>query len=219
MEKNYFGNIDTEEKAYWLGFLYADGCISKDYKHLRLYIGIIYKEHLYKFVNTIKSDNKVSIHGEDNQFIKTCICCKQMCLDLSKNGCVPNKSLILEFPNKDIVPTHLLRHFIRGYFDGDGCISHSTGMRKRPDRNINKLYPYDKWTLKFVGTKSMMEGIAYYMNMNNKLYNQISKKNHYTLKCGGKSLVKEKLDILYENATIYLDRKYDKYKKLCSVCP
>ena len=55
MEKNYFGNIDTEEKAYWLGFLYADGCISKDYKHLRLDIGIIdtMKDLLVNFVGAV----------------------------------------------------------------------------------------------------------------------------------------------------------------------
>lgn len=142
-----------------------------------------------------------------------------MCLDLYDKGCVPNKSLILEFPNKDIVPDNLIYHFIRGYFDGDGCLSHSVGNRKRNDRNENKTYPYDKWFLKFVGTKSMMLGIANFMNMNNKLYNQIKGKNHYTLKCGGKQLVKDKMDILYNNATIYLDRKYDKYNELCLNCP
>ena len=219
MEKQYFKNIDTEEKSYWLGFLYADGCISRDFKHLILDISIKDKNHIYKFAKSIKSNNKIVIHGNDNQFIKICVCCKQMCLDLYDKGCVPNKSLILEFPSKDIVPDNLIYHFIRGYFDGDGCLSHSVGNRKRNDRNVNKTYPYDKWFLKFVGTKSMMLGIANFMNMNNKLYNQIKGKNHYTLKCGGKQLVKDKMDILYNNATIYLDRKYDKYNELCLNCP
>mgnify|MGYP002625860766 CR=1 FL=1 len=45
----------------------------------------------------------------------------KMKVDLIRLGAIPNKSLILEFP-KDI-PNDLIRHFVRGYFDGDGCIS------------------------------------------------------------------------------------------------
>ena len=216
--KDYFKNIDTEDKAYWLGFLYADGCISKDYKSLHLDIGIVDIGHIYKFAENIESNHKISIHGDNNQFVRIVVTCEQMCIDLINKGCIPNKSLILEFPNTSIVPKHLIYHFIRGYFDGDGCLSHSVGNRKRKDRDLNKLYHYDRWDLVFVGTKSMMDGIAYYMNMNNKLYNKAENKNCYGLKCGGKMLVKEKMDMLYKDSTIYLDRKYNKYKELCFNC-
>lgn len=218
MIKNYFENIDSEEKAYWLGFLYADGCVSKDLKTICLDLNIVDKSHIYKFAMAIKSNHKIWIHGENNQYIRLAVHCKRMAIDLCNKGCVPKKSLILEFPNEDIINKNLINHFIRGYFDGDGCISHCVGTRKRKDRIPGKLYPYDKWFLKFVGTESMMKGISYYMDMNNKIYNQIKGKNHYTLKCGGKKLVKEKMDILYKNATVYLDRKYDKYLQLCSKC-
>lgn len=40
--------------------------------------------------------------------------------DLSKHGCVPNKSLILKFPTT--LPNELVNDFIRGYFDGDGSV-------------------------------------------------------------------------------------------------
>lgn len=201
-----------------MGFLYADGCVSKDLKFFVIDIGITDKTHIYKFANAIQSNHKISIHGDSKQFVRIKVSCKQMCADLVANGCFPNKSLSLDFPNVNIVPEHLIAHFIRGYFDGDGCLSHCVGERKRNDRNLNKLYHYDKWFLKFVGTYSMMNGIANYIGMNNKLYNQIKNKNHYTLKCGGKALIKEKMDILYKNATIYLDRKYEKYKELCFNC-
>lgn len=43
--------------------------------------------------------------------------------DLKRLGCTEQKSLNLTFPTKEQVPPHLLHHFIRGYFDGDGSIS------------------------------------------------------------------------------------------------
>ena len=45
---------------------------------------------------------------------------KEICEQLISHGCLPNKSLILQLPNT--VPNNLLRHFIRGYSDGDGTI-------------------------------------------------------------------------------------------------
>lgn len=45
---------------------------------------------------------------------------------LNKYGCTPSKSLILKFPDESIFESKdLIRHFIRGYFDGDGCISYN----------------------------------------------------------------------------------------------
>ena len=42
---------------------------------------------------------------------------------LKEKGCVPNKSLILKFPDSVIFSNKdLIRHFIRGYIDGDGCL-------------------------------------------------------------------------------------------------
>lgn len=52
-----------------------------------------------------------------------------LCKDLTKLGAKRNKSLTLEFPSDEIVPKKYKHHFIRGYFDGDGCIWN--GKRKR----------------------------------------------------------------------------------------
>lgn len=218
MIKDYFHEINTEEKAYWLGFLYADGCVSNDMKCTTVELSSIDEEHVRKFANAIHSEHKISFKGKNNEFVRIAVSCKQMCIDLCNNGCVPNKSMVLQFPTSDIVPDDLIHHFIRGYFDGDGCLSHSVGLHKRNDRNPDKLYQHDKWTLKFIGTMSMMKGISEYLDMHNKLYNQLKGKNHYTLKCGGKALVKNKMDMIYKNATVYLNRKYDKYKELCNAC-
>ena len=46
----------------------------------------------------------------------------EMCQDLTNLGAVRAKSLLIEFPDENIVPEKLMPHFIRGYFDGDGCV-------------------------------------------------------------------------------------------------
>ena len=64
--KDFFNKIDTEEKAYWLGFLYADGCIvtrSKCKKvtpmSLELVLSSIDINHLYKFLNSLESNIEI----------------------------------------------------------------------------------------------------------------------------------------------------------------
>lgn len=48
---------------------------------------------------------------------------KTLTADLLKLGCTPRKSLTLKFPNDGIFKSNdLIRHFIRGYFDGDGSV-------------------------------------------------------------------------------------------------
>ena len=70
---------------------------------------------------------------------------------LNNKGCVPNKSLTLTFPSKDIVPSNLLRHFIRGYVDGDGCIC------------VTKP---EKIELNVLGTKEFLQGVLDFLPLN-----------------------------------------------------
>ena len=210
MIKDYFKKIDTQEKAYWLGFLYADGCVSKDFKSIIMQLHIQDIKHIERFKKDIDSHSDIKI-SKDGKYAKIVVCCKEMCMDLNDKGCVPAKSLILEYPSENIVPKELIIHFIRGYFDGDGCISYTEGYRKRPDLKSDKLYLRKKWDFKIVGTYSMMNGIAKELNLTNKLYNQIKGKNNYTLKCGGTNKVRDIMSRLYNNSTVHLERKYEKY--------
>ena len=100
INSNIFNTIDTEEKAYWLGFLYADGNVL-DNNTISLELSTVDKEHLIKF----------------NSFLNTTI--KNSLVNL---GCIPRKSLVLRFPKDKQVPKRLKRHFVRGYIDGDGSI-------------------------------------------------------------------------------------------------
>lgn len=204
---NYFKIIDTEDKAYWLGFIYADGYITKN-NQLRINLQIKDENHLVKFYKFIESDREVKYTKKisGNKIYYGCyayIANTDFTKHLISKGCTNNKSLNLKFPTYDIVPKDLIYHFIRGYFDGDGSIFVS-----RIDKNTNHKYI----KINFTGTYGMILNIRTHLNCNNiKLEN---KGNFYVLSINGNHQVFNILDnYIYKDATIYLDRKYEKYRK------
>jgi intein-encoded DNA endonuclease-like protein len=211
IDSNVFNQINTEEKAYWLGFLYADGCvhIRKKDKKLYYYVELTLKEsdkeHLEKFKKFLKSDHPIKFKEKVKAF-RIMFSDVEIGKDLIKLGCVPKKSLILKFPNEDQVPKHLLNHFIRGYFDGDGSLS---------------LYKTSKGfsgTGSLLGTKEFLTSLLSYLeSINIKEVNAILKKdkrnesNTYNILVGFTGKRKEFFNLLYENCTVYLQRKYNSY--------
>lgn len=119
---DFFETIDTEEKAYWLGFLYADGYVSHT-GYIRIALQEQDLEHIKKFRTAIEANEVTIKHNQKTKSYSIDCCSIKMARDLAKKGCFQNKSLTLTFPIEDIVPNHLIHHFMRGYFDGDGCIS------------------------------------------------------------------------------------------------
>ncbi len=204
-EQNFFGLINTEEKAYWLGFLYADGYVSSKKDYVRLKLKDL--DHIEKFKNSLNYKGKIL---EDSNIVKgikryypmIALWSKQFKEDLIKLGCIPNKSLILKFPNENQVPFHLLNHFIRGYFDGDGSVS--TFYRKN-QKNLNL-------STNFVGTYDFLKQLQniFNKNSNNAIF-KIVNTNVYSLHF----YMNESIllyNFMYNNATIYLDRKKEKFE-------
>ena len=128
LDENYFDVIDTPNKAYILGFLYADGYNSIDKYTIRLQLQECDYEILEKMRLELKSDNELKFIRCDNKVASNGyisknmyqleVYSKHMCEQLDRLGMHQNKSLILEFP--DWLSEELYSHFIRGYFDGDG---------------------------------------------------------------------------------------------------
>ncbi len=122
-DTTYFKKIDTHEKAYWLGFIYADGNVHKK----TLQISIVDKGHLDKFKSHIKSehamiiDNNRNKHGyvSSNRFAITR---QELVDDLAKLGVTERKSLTLTFPTEEMVPYQYINSFMLGFFDGDGSV-------------------------------------------------------------------------------------------------
>ena len=194
---NIFNKIDTEEKAYWLGFLYADGSVGS--KEDKIELGLAEKDfhHIEKFKTFIGLPNKISYRESSKSYRYTfrSKSCKQ---DLIKQGCVPKKSLILKFPTEDQVPKNLLRHFLRGYFDGDGWFS-----------NTGKCFQVG-----LIGTEDFIKGFLNAIddiNKENKIFDVHRADGAKRYVFSGYNDVLNFLNYIYKDSSIYLDRKYEHY--------
>ena len=124
-DKTYFDIIDNPTKAYWLGFLYADGYVTTS-NRWGVELSIDDYNHIKKLVDELKYNGNIRIRKRNN--ITTCsiqINNSHMHNVLVKNGVVMNKTDKVLFPNETILQKNLVSHFIRGFFDGDGSVSYS----------------------------------------------------------------------------------------------
>lgn len=202
---NYFQTIDSPDKAYWLGFLYADGYISKG-SEIRINLSSKDEEHLKKFLGAIGASNS-KIHYSKKTisskvFSQSYISLKdkKMCEDLKDKGCVNKKSFILTFPTEK-VPENLYSHFIRGYFDGDGSIHFTQcGQAKKPNYRIS-----------FCGTKDMLEHIRAILGKDKLSLEK--RENIYSLSINGNKQLEKILSFIYEGSydEIELTRKRQIY--------
>lgn len=151
----YFRKIDTPEKAYFFGLLMADGTVFHTRNNKRLGGFRINLESgdshiLEELKQAIGSNRKMrklspKIAGRKDQVLLA-VHSQQIAEDLVSHGCVPRKSYHAKYPHH--LSENLHRHFIRGYFDGDGCVS----TYQRPSRI--------DLTCNFVGTEDIVMGIA-----------------------------------------------------------
>lgn len=136
LDETYFDNIDTEEKAYFLGWLASDGWVSKDKSDIELTVQIEDIDILNKFSDELKTNRPVHIIRKNlkNPKLKDCarlsIASRHLAEKIVQLGIKNKKSLILEFPTKSQIPNFLLRHYVRGYFDGDGHIGGRRGANR-----------------------------------------------------------------------------------------
>lgn len=209
VKEHFFDKIDTEEKAYILGLLYADG-YNDEHGACILALQERDKEILDKITKIIQptkplrySIRKIGVNcytlAIENFHITQC---------LKKVGCVKAKSLILKFPTTEQVPTNLINHFIRGYFDGDGCITKSESIRSNCTFSLegNDLFLFklqkilmDVCNLKYTKPYQRHKG----------------RKSSINIRYCGTNQIKRIFDYLYKDATIYLNRKYNKFIDIC----
>lgn len=197
---NYLNNIDSEDKAYFLGWMLSDGGVSHNKISLKLIKtdDYIIKEIFDKFSNGYKmTENK------NNKSMS--LSSKKMISELAKLGCVENKGKIgFDLPD---IPNDLFRHFVRGYFDGDGSIGERSLRPNQTQINICSIDNDFLIQLQEKLNKFNISSVIYMENRKGKLVNmfRLVLPTH-----------KERLkffDFLYENCNIKLIRKYDKYKK------
>ena len=192
-DNTIFDVIDNEEKAYWLGFIYADGYIAKNSNNFEIALALKDTDHLQKFANFVKHENNIKT---DSYRCRFQVYDKHMKQSLINLGVTPIKSLTLTFPNYSQVPKELMSHFIRGYYDGDGCI-------------ITKETSQKKLLTCILGTNNFLSGILNEIDINVNINKTGSKVKVITFAIENS---KKFCEYIYKNSNVYLDRKLKLYK-------
>ena len=198
VDTTFFKEIDTEEKAYFLGIMMADGSIGTN--KTQFYLKLKDEDVVVKFKEALKCDYSIKHHDNPYSYILQ-VSCQELIEDLIKWGCTPNKTYTLQLPK---IKEDLMHHFIRGFMDGDGCIR--VGKTRSTDY-------FDIVSASKIFIEQLKEVLLPHTN-----HIGISKETKYNvwhLRCGGKQ-VKPLLDWIYKDSTIYMQRKFFKYQLLSS---
>jgi hypothetical protein len=202
LDESAFSCIDTEEKAYFLGLIYADGCVDiidrKAYTAYRLRYDINNKdiELMHGLLKCLGSEDRPIYHRESKHTISIEINSKILVQDLMKQGVVPNKSTLGIFPRG--IQGSLFNHFIRGVFDGDGCISI---CGKIPRAFISGHPIFCIWVKENLTELLQVKGSV------------TTRPTYGGWSLGGRNQVPIFARWLYKNANFYLKRKHDKFIK------
>jgi len=201
---DYFEIIDSERKAYWLGFIFADGNVSKNGHMLEIGLSIESEHHLGIFLRDTNSTYLISYRDVKikDRIYPSCrvqISSRKICLDLIKYGCIANKSLTKCFPQN--LPDEMLTFFIRGYFDGNGNIYLANNKK---NVGLRIFSGSQQFCLGLQGKLIELFGIE------TKLYKD---RSCYKIVCQKQIDVKKFLCFIYDKANVYLNAKYDKYQK------
>lgn len=209
VDDNFFDVVDSEEKAYILGFLYADGYNNTDLNYIEITLNNKDINILRIFKDILKCDRplqkiKVKLNNKEYNHIRLNITSERLSQRLFELGCVKNKTFKIEFPIW--LDESLYNHFIRGVFDGDGSISFLI-RDNSPEFNIT-------------GTEELLVDVQNILikecnlNKTKLTKKKNSKTNIVALRYSGTVNLIKIRRWLYKDATIYLERKYNKFMEV-----
>lgn len=209
---HYFDVIDTPNKAYCLGLLFADGCNFD--RSINLFLQAPDKHLLEDICQEIGYNGELEFRDRSKDREKGVNCqdvyglrlhSAYMCDVLSNCGIVPNKSLVLQFPT--CVPNYLMSHLVRGYMDGDGHIG-----RTENDDSVDLVSTLDFCkSLNCVLEQQL--GITFGIR-------EAGNHNGITMEFYARNKTEKKkfLDWIYQDADLKLERKYQTYlSKYCNL--
>lgn len=213
LDPTYFNVIDTEEKAYWLGFLWADGNISKTStrssgpNRLRIAQKWVERQHLELFKTAMKTDYAIIpvYHENNNVVAQLDINSRPLCETLQNLG-YGSKTERITMPR---IQKNLIPHFIRGYFDGDGGLSLYFQQIKK--------WTVPKQEFSITGQTPLMNEIKTVLTNDAGVTPTVKLKRYKrspsvsSIRYGKKSDIVKLYRYIYENASIYLDSKHEKF--------
>lgn len=205
LNEGFFDYIG-EVQAYFLGILYADGYNNTDRNTINLSLKESDIDILIRLNTEIGSNRPLQFinvkkynDNSSNQY-RLVISSKKVSDRVAELGCTKNKTFTITFP--DYLTQETIRHFVRGYMDGDGCIM---------EMSVN-----------FVGTLEFCEELATILRgigiPNPYIRTRHKERNHNIrmIEVSGRRQCKILLDWVYKDSTIYMLRKFEKYQELLS---
>ena len=191
---------------YLLGLIASDGYVYKTKP--RVEIGLIISdskilEDISQYIfgeNLVRYEPNFSVNGRCRLFIYG----KEIVEELYKYGITQKKSETLNL-NMDLFENKYLRHFLRGYIDGDGCIKYFN------DNHITVRIDGNKDTTSKICT------IIYEMFGITSLHfkvNNVTKYDFYRWQVSKNEEVRMILNTIYKDANFYIQRKYDLIKTI-----
>ena len=218
---DFFDCIDTEIKAYLLGFYYADGCLNVQRKHIKISIDFndveiinLFREYIAplniigEYINPKENKNKTKTHLNSIQFYSP-----HIVETLTKYGMGYRKTYN-DIADLSFIQDNVMRHFIRGYFDGDGCVySHVIKKNIKLKSGEFKEYEYRNRLWFIVShTKTQLEFLKQWLEKH-EIYPNIytDKKGNFYLSVTKKDSFYKLRELLYKDSKFFLKRKYDKF--------
>lgn len=218
LNEDYFKDLNNQNVIYWLGFIMADGNI-REHKHehcLKVHLAIKDELHLIQLKNDLNYNGSLKYHKEHIMASKGCfykaqpsvtlsVSSKTLIQDLINLQCLPNKTQVGTFISP-LIPKENLRHFIRGYFDGDCSIVIDKQKRKGA-----KYKP--QLGLFILGHPNLLNSIRNIIcdELNVSIPKISQRIGVSCIKWSGNIQCKKIFDWLYIDANRYLERKKTKY--------
>lgn len=195
--KDELQNIDNPNKAYLLGLFYADGNIGNNTSDVRLYLKdsnlIIKLYNKFRFFN---------IYETNKGFVGIHLCTSRLKNHFVLHGCLPQKSSL----NKDNIEipfyNNLTKHFIRGYFDGDGGCS----LTKYKNKIQKRVYIYSASYDFLIEIQNIL--------LNNNIRTTIGKNQEIFILTIRTCSYKHFYNYMYSDSELFLERKKEKFKEI-----
>ena len=229
--ENFFETVSSEEQAYVLGLFYSDGYVYSNGKNKRAVFTQIEdrKELVYLVKKLLCAEHPVRKTIVRNKYrYEIHFCSKKLVSDLCLLNCTQNKSLTLQFPN--FISDELMPHFIRGLFDGDGCIWNGkrkkaivkdktckSGKRERIIHNVKFTYTGN------VGFVSALQNYLIFKLGFSKTKLNFSKANNIntptcsevcTLEYSGRKNIQKLYNFMYKDAHYFEQTKFNKFNEI-----
>lgn len=205
-----FEKINNEYEAYITGFFMADGYVSKHQ------LGIKLQKRDYNTLLEIKNyfSNDIKLQSYKNS-VSFVVSSMTACENAVKLGILKNKSTKrMTIP---IMDENLLRHYIRGYFDGDGTIFVCNKNSSNPYLKSN-ICSSDENILKEIQNVLTVNGILSTINCEKRIGKTMKLPNNktcvatqdmYRLYIRRKNELSKLFHFMYDNSNIHLDRKFN----------